>query len=310
MIVVKLTGGLGNQMFQYAFGRVLSIKNKVPLKLDTSFFIREKPRPLISFTLRNFDLDIFNIRAEIATPKEISQLSQYPMRSITDLFFKAENRLNQPIFKKIRGFLEPPYFYRFGFDLFNPKSLEINSSSYLEGQWVSEKYFKEYEKNIREDFTFRAPLLPESRELASYIQNSQSVCLNVRRADFVNNPDTKRFHGLLEVEYFNKAMNLLERQVNRPYYFVFSDDLGWCKENLKSTSPIHFVEHVHAGLKFGNYLQLMTHCKHFIIPNSTFGWWAAWLSQNKNKIVIAPKRWFASSKINTDDVIPENWLKI
>ena len=112
-------------------------------------------------------------------------------------------------------------------------------------------------------------------------------------------------------EYFSKAIKIMGEMLTTTHFFVFSDDIEWCKKNIRSASPITFVDYDHKGAKFGNYLHLMTLCKHFIIPNSTFGWWAAWLSTaDSNKKVIAPKQWFADSKVDTRDVIPSSWTRI
>jgi len=98
--------------------------------------------------------------------------------------------------------------------------------------------------------------------------------------------------------------------VDNPTFFIFSDDVEWCRKNLNLGYPRHIVDHSHKGYKFTNYMQLMVECKHYIIPNSSYAWWAVWLNKNKNKHVIAPKNWFNDSSIDTTDLVPKNWIRL
>jgi hypothetical protein len=129
--------------------------------------------------------------------------------------------------------------------------------------------------------------------------------VHVRRGDYLKT----NFHGVVSVEYIKQAAKMLKKRFDDMQFFVFSDDLPWCKENLK-LKKCTYVERDYTGDRCEYYPQLMKRCKHHIISNSTFAWWAAWLNDNPDQHVIAPKRWFTDSSINTNDLIPENWVRI
>jgi hypothetical protein len=297
MIIVKLVGGLGNQMFQYALGRHLAHLNNTELKLDTSYLLDRRPRPNVVF--RDFDLPIFNIKAEVASDKEVAAFTGSYTSKLRAYW---HHRVTSKVF--------PPKVVRETSPSYDPNILETEDNSYLVGYWQSEKYFKAIEDTIRADFTFKQPVLRESEPLAQAIRQSNSVCLNVRRTDFVTVPSSSETLGFVGSDYYKRAMANMEENMTDLHYFVFSDDLEWCKNNLKTRRPLTFVEHDHAGNKFCNYLQLMTFCKHFIIPNSTFAWWGAWLSKGEGKTVILPVKWFASISVQHSSIHIDNWITV
>jgi len=136
------------------------------------------------------------------------------------------------------------------------------------------------------------------------------VCLNVRRGDFVSIRITSQQHGVCEADYFSRAVNIIGEKENNPHLFIFSDDIEWCRANLRFEYPSTIVDHAYAGKKFGQYLQLMSMCQHYIIPNSSFGWWAAWLCSNPGKIVVTPQRWYQNPQMDTQYLIPDSWIRI
>ena len=292
MIIVKLMGGLGNQMFQYAAGRALSLKNDCELKLDTEFLLDRSEKPK-DFVFRNYDLDIFKLKVNIASSEEVRKLvpdqSTHFLKKVLNKVFTESNK-----YLKQQGV----HFYKPFFRKTPPL--------YLDGYWQSEKFFKPFEPEIRRDFEFKNPVQESSLSVLKKIVNTNSVCVNIRRGDFVNNA----FHGTLGIDYYKNAEKIISDRNKKLSYFVFSDDIDWCKSNIQLKGPTEFIEHNHAGEKFGTYLQLMTRCRHFIIPNSSFGWWAAWLNNNPDKIVIAPNKWFNNGPKDTQDIIPETWIKI
>jgi hypothetical protein len=278
MIIVKLMGGMGNQMFQYAFARALSLKTNTEFKIDLSFLKRRDLGE--NFTYRDFDLDIFNIPENIIIQTPIDNL-----QNISEKMFSYSQ------------------------DTVNVIEQNIGVEVYLDGYWQSYKYFEEFNDDIKKDFSFKNPIKNNEntniKNMVNDIMMSNSIMVNIRRADYLNN----NFHGVMGVDYINEASKIIESKINNPKYFVFSDDIFWCKENLKLDNMV-IVDHEYKGDRFGLYLQLMKSCKHFIIPNSTFAWWAAWMGDNKNKIIISPKSWFTNSNINTNDLIPSNWIRI
>ena len=293
MIIVKLYGGIGNQMFQYAMARSLANKNKTSFKLDiTHYNTKILPNGL---PYRSYDLSVFNVKGNIATKQELLQFQNNTLNLIGKINRKVKTYINP--FKVIYE----PYFQ------FCPNIFDIKGNIYLEGYWQSEKYFTEIEDIIRKEFEIKQSLTGEGLKMLDTIRNSNSVCLNIRRQEFASNPFLNLFVGL---EYIQNAIEHMNKKLKEPHFFIFSDELEWVKENLFLQYPYTIVENNLYGEKFKDCLFLMTNCKHFIIPNSTFGWWAAWLSSNKSKIVIAPKRWFSDPNKNTNDLIPSNWIKI
>lgn len=289
MIIVKLMGGMGNQAFQYAAGRRLAIKHKTILKLDLTFLLDRTPRK--NFTYRDYDLSIFNIQENFATDIDLRIFNLKRK-------FNTSLKLNKNIL-----FVEKTKFK------FDPEILKCKKDTYLDGSWQSEKYFKDIEKVIRKDFTFKHDLDYESKKMAEKIKSINAICLNVRRGDYVSNPIASKTHGVCSLDYYHRGIEYIVDRISNPHFLIFSDDIGWCKNNFNIHYPFTIVTHKYAGKKFENYLKLMTLCKYYIIPNSTFGWWAAWLNTNPNKIVIAPKKWL-NIDIETVDLLPDNWIKI
>jgi hypothetical protein len=294
MIIAKLYGGLGNQMFQYATAKKMASLLDAELKLDiTHFDKKELPNGL---PYRSYDLDIFNnIKERIATPKEIG------------LFKNNSGTLLERGIRRIRNTVVPhtvvyePHFHFYA-ELLNKKG-----HLYLEGYWQSEKYFKDIGTLIRKQFQLNVDLNTEGKELLQRIESTNAICLNVRRQEFASNPHVDQFIGL---DYISNAIQLMSEKIASPTFFIFSDELTWCKSNLKIDHPHLFVEERLYGEKFKDCLFFMRSCKHYIIPNSTFGWWAAWLNENQDKIVIAPENWLKDKTKKTTDIFPESWIKL
>jgi hypothetical protein len=297
MIIVKLKGGMGNQMFQYAIGRHLAIKHNTQLKLDLTFLLDRTPRK--EFVFRDYDLDIFNLDVEFATPEELKPFKELRFSQLTRIYNVIPKILGRPYI------LIEPHFH------FAKEVLNTPDGIYLDGYWQSESYFKDIEDRIRKDFTFRIPFDEKAADMAAKIKSEPgAVCLNVRRADFVTSKRAEQFHGFIGLDYYQKAVDLLSKKIDNLHLFIFSDDIEWCSENLKFDHLTTFVTKEYAGKKYEAYLQLMTLCHYYIIPNSTFAWWGAWLNEDENKIVIAPKQWFMDPAIDTSDIIPSTWVRI
>lgn len=290
MIVIKLSGGLGNQLFQYAYGRALATEFDKELILDTDFLLDRNKRE--NFVFRDFDLDLFKLK---------------PYQFFDD--FKKIQFYKKPWFKK--SFVEVKE-ERFSY---SPIDIDIKKRNvYLDGYWQSFKYFSSIEDSIRNEFSFLHSFTDDQQLLSNSIKTTTSICVNFRRTDFVSVPSAVETHGVPELEYYYTAIETIKAKVGKDVYlFVFSDDIEWCKAHFKVIDPVFFVSHKqYKGERFSAYLQLMSQCKHFIIPNSTFGWWAAWLSQNQNKIIITPKRWFKDETLQSQsqDLRPKEWLEI
>ena len=292
MVIVRLMGGLGNQMFQYAAGRAVAHRNRTPLKLDISAFEQDP--------LRSYRLHHFNIVESIATPDEVAHLT------------KRGSGIWKRISRRVERYLLPPYrrsVFAQRFDHFDPDILRLRGNVYLAGYWQSEKYFKDIEHIIRQDFTFRHTADPENQRLARIIANTNSVSLHIRRGDYVSNPRFFRKFGVCSLEYYQSAVAKMAEKVNDPHLFAFSDDIGWTRDNLRLQYPLTFVAHNDADKDYED-LRLMSQCKHHIAANSSFSWWGAWLCTHPQKTVITPLWWFNDPGRDTRDLVPEGWSRI
>lgn len=298
MIVVRLHGGLGNQMFQYALGRHLALKNDMELFIDTTYF-DHIPHRQKYFVKREYDLDIFNIKANLLPSKEAGFLPCYSSK----LWHKAKHQVKKRfnLYEKMNAYKILSEKLDYAFD---PTILGSGQNVYLIGYWQNEKYFKDIKEEISREFTFKGTFNVQTYRLAKEISDCNSLCLNIRRGDYINNPT----HGFTGTEYINQAVETLRKKVDIQKIYIFSDDMDWCRQNLSFDVPHSFVTQDYAGPKFSSYLYLMTQCRHFVIPNSTFGWWGAWLSGYPQKIVIAPKRWVGVPGLDTSGIIPEGWI--
>ena len=267
-------------MFQYAIGRNLALKNNTKLEFDVSEIEQDK--------IRDYELDVFNISDRIA--------SRFTMMFI--------HIFNNRIISKI---LDQCYLYIKQQDLyFNEKTLLKKGSIYLDGYWQSEKYFKEIRNVIVKDFTIKIEPDKRNKSMIKKIKNSNSICIHIRRGDYISNAKTNKFHGACSLKYYYNAIEIIIKKVKNPTFYIFSDDYQWTKENLKLKYPTIYVN-INSPKKGYEDLRLMLNCKHFIIANSSFSWWGAWLSDNPNKIVCAPKRWFKSAY--EGDIVPKSWIR-
>ena len=287
-MIVNILGGLGNQMFQYAFAYSLSKRKGIEVKLDISSFD--------TYELREYELALFNISLLTANSEEIQALK-----------YRSEN-LIQKIIRQLRRksrYLANTY-YREAHYHFDKDAYETKESKYLDGYWQSEMYFLQFRDDLLKEFSLKEPFHQQSEIFKNEIENSKSVSLHIRRGDYVTNSHTNSVHGTCSLEYYRNSVKEIAKQINNPHFFIFSDDLDWAKKNLIFIDNLTFVE-LGGGIPAHEELILMSLCKHNIIANSSFSWWGAWLNQNKKKIVIAPEKWFSVDDFNTKDLIPNGW---
>lgn len=293
MVIPNLIGGLGNQMFQYAAGRAISLGCNATLRLDISGFANYGLH-------QGFELQrIFNCPAEIASEADVRSILGWQYSSgIRQLL----SRPSIAVFRR-EGFVVEPHFHYW------PGINEVHGGCYLVGYWQSEKYFQDVASVIRADFTFKTTLANRNAKLAEEIGQVNAVSLHVRRGDYAKNSKTNAAHGLCSLDYYRAAIQYVSGRVERPYFFIFSDDIAWVKDNLKMDLPCQYVDHNH-GAESYNDMRLMSLCRHQIIANSSFSWWGAWLNPSPEKIVVAPRKWFVTSEVNTQDLIPSGWIKL
>jgi hypothetical protein len=281
VIAVRLMGGLGNQMFQYAAGRRLADVHGVPLVLDASHFSNPSRRE----TPRQFELGCFQIRADVTQARIPARRSKLPL----------PHRGSRPMTViKERGFV------------FQPEILSAPDETLLDGYWQSELYFADCADAIRSDFRPREPLSERVRDLAAHISPS-TVAVHIRRTDYVTKAAAARFHGVVPLGYYVRALAHIARNVPAPTLLLFSDDPSWCEDNLELGYP-KVVVRPDPGRDYEDIL-LMSMCRHIVMANSSFSWWGAWLCKGA-ETVIAPSQWFRRSSVDTRDLVPARWLTI
>jgi len=295
MIICKLQGGLGNQMFQWALSKKISNTTGKKLLFDTSRLYDHTE--VKGHTTRDLDLGVFNIELDLIENKEIDwELS------------KNFNHIKEP---RYTDHIEHRRFFSSLESSMN-RAMDVSegdSTIYLDGHWQKhylidgmESYFEFKDKS--------------KSDLHKEIEKSQiSCCINIRRGDYLTNYKDF-FHQLTIKNYFAPAIEYMEKVTEgNIHFYIFSDDIEWCKENIcildaKGNKKFTIVEHTEKGDKFSKYLEMMSCCKSFIIPNSSFAYMAAFLKRDRDKIVIAPKNWFKDPKINDYGLIPEKWIRM
>jgi hypothetical protein len=291
-IVVKIHGGLGNQLFQYALGRSLALTYKQPVTYDISWYGQKTGE-----IQRPFDLKHFQVTLPEANPEEIRALLRFQRKA-------------GPI-GWLKSFLtadSSKYVFDESYS-FNPKILSMKAPAYLHGFWQSPKYFAEISDVIRKEFTPIRPPNEVNQQMLTRIQSGPAISLHVRRGDYVSNKKTNSFHGTMTLDYYRSAIAKLQSHEPGATIYVFSDDPDWVKQNLTFDLPTVFVDCNGAATAYED-LRLMSSCDHHVIANSTFSWWGAWLNQRPHKLVVAPARWFAHPDMKTDDLLPAEWIKI
>ncbi len=292
MVIAQIIGGLGNQMFQYAAGRALSIRGGSPLALDISGFD--------GYGLhQGFELKrVFGHTFAIASPDEMAEVLSW---QASPIIRRIVARKPFSFFCGQRCVVEPHFNYWAGIET-------LTGDCYLSGYWQSEKYFDAVAEQIRDDFVFRLPASGENAELAKNIQGTMAISLHVRRGDYANNPKTTATHGLCSLDYYQAAIQRVTQEMSDPYFYIFSDDINWARAHLKIDFPHRYVDH-NQGAESYNDMRLMSLCRHHIIANSSFSWWGAWLNPREDKMVLAPKKWFANGA-DVRDLFPQEWIAL
>lgn len=293
MIVSRLIGGLGNQMFQYAVARALADRIGGEVELDASEFA--------NYTVHRYALDAMRVRARLrAVPATEADESQPgPLaRKVMALWRRVA---------PARPHALPTYRERsFAFD---PGVQAQRPPVRLEGYWQSEKYFRDAADAIRRDFTMLAEPDAANRSMQQRMQRTCAVSLHVRRGDYVTNPTAAAYHGSCSPEYYRHAVDYIAGSCGPLTLFVFSDDQEWVRQNMQFAHPVVHVD-CNPPARGAWDMHLMKHCRHHVVANSSFSWWGAWLNHSPDKIVVAPRRWFTDPAIDTSDLIPSTWVRI
>lgn len=293
MIIVKLISGLGNQLFQYAVGRKLSLCRKVPLGLDISFYQTQ--------TLRSFSLSYFNIQADIVPEDSVAGFLNY--RTGNSFYSKISRKIEDYLPKYKRKYYKEDEWW-----VYEPLIDKCRSPLYLEGYWQSYKYLMDLSPLILNELTIKQQFIHEVETVSSEIQGeTSSVSIHVRRSDYITDPDANALMGVLPLEYYKQAIKVIKDKVKNPVFYFFSDDLEWVKDHIDPNAPSMFIE---TGKDYLDFF-LMTKCRHQVIANSSFSWWGALLNSNSGKIVISPRRWLADYQLSERVELQfPNWIKI
>lgn len=284
-VITKIYGGLGNQLFQYAAGRALSIRSDSSLLLDRRFFDHSKTA--------EFGLNHFNVG------RATEAIGQLPPQ-------RKGQRLRHYLWRRLN--LSPKLVRETGLS-FDERLLQPLTNVFLDGYWQSERYFSDVADNIREDLKIVTPPNFENARILEEITSQSAVSLHVRRGDYLL-PQVQAIYGSCTGDFYSSAVRLIANQTNvEPVIYAFSDDPAWVQENLRLPFEVRVVAHNRAETSYED-LRLMSACRHHVIANSTFSWWGAWLNPSPDKIVVAPKRWFADPGHNNPDIIPASWHQL
>ncbi len=290
-VVVSLYGGLGNQLFQYAAGLAIAQRQQAALMFDLNWFETVKTNQKL--TSRCYALSPFGVKHK-----------SLPLKNKRSFYFKLARHFSLPV-KDSLGI--PIYFekhYHFD-DQLEQMSLPIH----LDGYWQSYRYFESVKPLLTKQIAQPGQMDKVNQAMLKDIQSSHSVCLHVRRGDYVSNPSAAKQHGTCSIAYYHAAIKEMVARQPSVKFFIFSDDIAWAKSSLKFTGEHAFVD-INGDQDVHLDLWLMCACRDFIIANSSLSWWAAWLSQHQEKYVIAPALWFASGKQNTNDLVPKSWKRL
>lgn len=271
--IVIIKGGLGNQMFGYAFFLSLKKKNK-------------------GFFMLNIDDGVFShCGLELFRVFKCHDSWRYRVLGILHI-------IKPSFWNKYKYITEQSEF------VYSPEVLfNINKNAVYDGYWQSEKYFEDIKKKIRNRFRFKEKLLnSKTIDLARIIKEENSISIHIRRGDYLNYE-----WGVCSMDYYKKSITYISERTSNPKFYLFSDDIEWCKNHFSKNN--YYIVDWNTGKDSWQDMYLMTKCKHNIIANSTFSWWGAWLNSNPNKIVIAPSTWFKDRDNSDFQIIPNEWVK-
>ncbi|MFC1766307.1 alpha-1,2-fucosyltransferase [Planctomycetota bacterium] len=280
-LIIQLRGGLGNQMFQYAYGRAQALRHNMALRLDLSYLQQTPTKP--NRTARDYRLNVFDIDIQFADTKETCLFRNKLGKQLNKINIFLLHRERKPLWKTL-----------------------------LVGYWQSPTHFSEIESILRDDFRFK-PL--ESQAAVTWsrdiVDQPNSVMLHVRHGDY----EGHAIHEVCSLKYYQAAMLHVQERVVDPHFYIFSDDISWCRTQFQEQEKIRHMSFIENCRSEAEEMQLMTLCKHHIISNSTFSWWGAWLGKKPEQVVLTPHRWFRDETLNEqfmirEPILPQEWTSI
>lgn len=287
MIIVRIRDGLGNQMFMYAYGKALE-KRGYKVKFDLSYFQKQSGH-------NRLGLDKYNIKADYCTKAEAKKFYSrlFIHRILGKLGLRRQAIIYEQTFEFDEKLLTPPDNY------------------FIAGYFQNEKYFKDIISELRQEFTLKGTPSEFTQRVSEQIRTIPNSCsLHVRRGDFIIEKNIQS-HGAVPLDYYHQAITYMEKEKGDTQYFIFSDDIPWCRENLTFIKNAIFVESNEPRIPQED-IYLMSLCQNHIIANSTFSWWGAYLNPNPNKLVIAPKKLYNSERLNTElqGLMCPEWIRL
>ena len=273
MIAVRLMGGLGNQLFQYAAGRRLAERLGTELVLDVGWFRHEGSRLAVhrDFELGSFGLDFRIVELE---PGTVARWEARRWRRPKGALSVVRQREND--------------------NAVDERVLDARDDTLLIGYWQSERYFADVRDLIRGDLALDNG------------EDATAVSVHVRRGDYAATPVTRQFHGLLGEDYYRRALELVRGRVPDARVLAYSDDPEWVREHLDSCGPLTLATTGNAHED----LRAMSGARHHVVANSSFSWWAAWLGERDDSVVVAPQAWFAAESVEEGDIVPSRWTRL
>ncbi|PST85893.1 alpha-1,2-fucosyltransferase [Photobacterium sp. NCIMB 13483] len=281
MLKIEIIGGLGNQLFQYATALSIAKRNNTQLVVDVS-------------VMDNYDVH----------PLRLNKLK------CTSKFININHYIKNTIYNKKMAMINP-LVYKERKLTFDSNIFSVNKYSYLYGYFQSEKYFIDIRDVLLDEFDLMDESKEKNKDLIDMITRKNSISLHIRRGDYLSNEAANKTHGICDQTYYEKAIKVLEKKGrvdDNTIFYVFSDDIDWCKENINFGLNTKYIEG--SSLEPEVDMYLMSLCENNIIANSTFSWWAAWLNRNKTKIVIAPEKWFVNENMDDSTLIPNSWIRL
>jgi len=299
LVVSKLIGGLGNQLFQYAAARALAERLHSSLVLDTEELLDHTNTTI---TPRHYELGVFPaLAAAPILPAVTATIARYRSQPL----FRTANKM-----RKLLG-LRPAYVElgEGGAFNFNAPVASYHTPAelvYLDGYWQNERYFASIASLLRQELTL-PPFtdgrnLPASQQIAA--AGAHAVSVHVRRGDYLQFAD----HGLCSVDYYIRALAVVAQTIPSPIFFVFSDDIDWVRAHIPLPATATFIDWNQGPASYHDF-HLMSQCRHHIIANSSFSWWGAWLNPHADKLVISPRNWMGNPTVSADRVVPAAWHK-
>ncbi len=279
MILVRLRGGLGNQFFQYATARALALRRSTAVRLDCSYYEIKKKR--------HYELDQFHVEASVCSPLELT------LRRVAG---RISPRLSATVWRE-RG------------QGFAPELLTLSKPLTLEGYFQTERYFADQRETLVRDLSPRYPLSAGHEALARELAGESSVCVHVRRGDYASSASNRAQFGALTPAFYATAAQRLRDEVSRPRFFVFSDDEVWTSRHVLPALG-GSAQIAAPGASHLDHLALMRRCRHFLLGNSTFSWWAAWLAETPASRIVAPWPWWKREEQAPADIVPERWIRV